>query len=158
MAHDGSVAQPGRPPIPPQLCVVSPEHIDLLWPQIEPMLESATATSRGRETAFDVRRALMARDAQLFVWWEGGRVEVLAVVEIVRHPRKTIGRIKICTAIPGAVTRETFRICTTIIESWCKEQGATGMAMDARPGWARVLRSLGYETTHYFLEKELADG
>ena len=144
-----------RPPVPPQLADVPVEDIDMLWPHLEPLLEEATATSRGKETAFDVRRSLMARDCQLWVWWEGGELKLLAVTEIVRHPRKTVGRIKICVGKPHSVSRENIIECVGIIEAWAREQGATGMENISRDGWERVLRTIGYERTHVFLEKEL---
>lgn len=142
------------PESPPQLCDVRLEHLDMIWPHVEPLLEEACRSSRGRETAFDIRRSLRARDARLWVWWDHGRVEVLAITEIARFPRKTIGRIKIATALPGVVSMDVFRQCTRVIEAWARSEGATGMAMDARPGWARILKGLGYETTHHFIEKD----
>lgn len=143
-----------RPPVPPQLCDVPPEDIDLLWPHVESLLEQATATSRGKETAFDIRRSLMARDCQLWVWWADG-VNLLAVTEIVRHPRKTVGRIKLCVGRPHSVSREAIIDCVGVIEAWCREQGAEAMENISRNGWERVLRTIGYERTHVFLEKEL---
>lgn len=147
-----------RPPKPEPLCDVPPEHIDILWPKIEPLIERATATSRGKETAFDIRRSLMARDCQLWIWWEDGEVKLLAIAEIVRHPRKTVARIKLCTGLEHAVPREMILGCVAVIEAWAREQGATGMENVARAGWERVLRTVGYERTHVYLEKELADG
>lgn len=133
------------------LCCVPVEHIDILWPQIEGLLEQATATSRGKATAFDIGRELRARDAQLWIWWENG-VEAVFVTEIVRHPRKTVGRIKIAVGRG----RRDWQAEIAQIEQWAIGQGATAMELIARPGWQRALRPFGYEATHTFLEKELA--
>lgn len=119
------------------------------------MLEIAMTANRGLEIAADVRQSLIERRAQLFIWWESAAVELLAIVAIKRHPRKTTGGIRICVGRPHVVSHENIIHCVTVIEAWCREQGATGMRMDSRDGWERVLRRLGYERTHVVLEKDL---
>lgn len=137
---------------PPQLYDVPAEHIDRLWPQIEGLIEAAVATARGAETAFDVRRMLNARDAQLWIWWDAGQVELLAITELKVYPRRLAARIKICT---GRATAERMRACVLVIEAWARAQGATAMRHEARKGYARVLAPLGYTQTHVVLEKDL---
>lgn len=126
--------------------------LDRVWPEVETLIERATATSRGKETAFDIRRALRASDAQLWLWCEAGPpIRACAVTEIVDHPRKRVLRIRICTG----EERERWQGRLLDLEDWARGQGCAGVELIARRGWGRVLRAFGYETTHHLLEKDL---
>lgn len=138
--------------IPRQLCGVPAERIDDIWSQVAPLIELATGWSRGKETAFDIRRSLMARDCQLWVWWEEG-VRAVFITEIVDHARKRTARIRICCG----QGRKSWESYLPVIEAWARSNGAAAMELIARPGWEKVLLPQGYERTHVLLEKDLTD-
>jgi hypothetical protein len=43
-------------------------------------------------------------------------------------------------------------------EEWAKAQGCIAAQIESREGWARVLRSSGYQMHQIIVRKELADG
>ena len=127
--------------------------LDRAWPCVETLIERATATSRGKETAFDIRRALGSRDAQLWCFKANADapISAVAVTEIVNYPRRRVLRIRICTG----EDRERWQAGLLALEDWARGQGCAGCEFIARPGWGRVLKAHGYETTHHVVEKDL---
>jgi hypothetical protein len=134
---------------------IPPETVDQVWPLIEARIEEACLTSREKETAFDVRRDARYGERQVWVIWDGDAKEVLAVVvtQLINHPRKRTCRINICVG----EQRERWQHHIRIIENWARENGCRGMELMARPGWSRVLKQHGYDTTHHMVEKDLTD-
>jgi hypothetical protein len=134
----------------PRLIGIPSAEIDAVWPLVEPQIAAACRRGRGKETSDDIRRALKARDQQLWLAWDGA-IAAVAVTQIVRHPRKTCCRIRICAGrkLPS------WQAYIAAIEAWARAQGCAAMELIARPGWSRVLAPHGYETTHVYCEKEL---
>ena len=134
----------------PELVGIPSAEIDAVWPLVEPRIAAACRRGRDKEAPEDIRQALKARDQQLWLAWDGA-IAAVAVTQIVRHPRKTCCRIRICTGRE----RRSWQACIAAIEGWARAQGCAAMELIARPGWSRVLARHGYETTHVFCEKEL---
>ena len=134
---------------------IPPENVDQVWPLIEDRIEEACLTSRGKEKAFDIRRSARYGEKQIWVVWDEPAKDVLAAVvtEIATYPRKKVCHIQICV---GA-ERERWQHHLQIIEAWAKENGCQGMSLVARPGWSRILKRYGYDTTHHLVEKDLQD-
>ncbi|MGH6933294.1 MAG: hypothetical protein ACREEE_12780 [Dongiaceae bacterium] len=125
--------------------------VDGVWPLVERLIDQACRRGRGKETSEDIQNALMARDLQLWLLWDGSPKGAV-VTEIVRHPRKTCCRIRICTGRG----REDWQRHIAVVERWAKSQGCAAMELIARPGWSRLLKDHGYAVTHLFCEKELS--
>lgn len=134
---------------------IPPENVDQVWPLIEDRIEQACLSSRGKEKAFDIRRSAHHGEKQIWVVWDEGAKDLLAVVvtELAVYPRKTVCHIQICVG----EERERWQQHISIIEAWAKEKGCRGMSLVARPGWSRVLKQYGYDTTHHLVEKDLQD-
>lgn len=135
-----------------QLTTVPADDLDLVWPHIETLVERATASSHGRETAFDIRRSIRARDCQLWMAWNDGP-EAICITQIEDHPRKKVCRIRIAVGENMAAWVEYMRDLT----AWAKAVGCSGIIAEARPGWERVLRPYGFEKTHVLLEHHFED-
>jgi hypothetical protein len=121
-----------------QLVGVPSAEIDAVWPLVEQMVAAACRRGRDKDTSDDIRRALKARDLQLWLAWNGA-ITALAVTQIVTHPRKTCCRIRICIGRE----RRSWEAHIATIEAWAKAQGCAAMELIARPGWSRLLRRHG---------------
>lgn len=130
-------------------------NVDQVWPLIEDRIEEACLTSRGKEKAFDIRRSARYGEKQIWVVWDADAKDVLAMVvtELVVYPRKKVCHIQICVGDQ----RERWQHHISIIENWARENGCRGMSLVARPGWSRILKQYGYDTTHHLVEKDLQD-
>jgi hypothetical protein len=134
----------------PALIGIPPAEVDAVWPLVEPQIAAVCRRGRGKESPDDIRQALKARDQQLWLAWDGA-IAAVAVTQIVRHPRKTCCRIRIC----AGRERRSWQAHIAAIEAWARAKGCAAMELIARPGWSRVLARHGYEITHVFCEKEL---
>ena len=100
------------------------------------LLLSALARSPGDHTLADVREQLRTRQATLF---EGERsVLVCTLHETPDGAREGHGWLGAgdLSELIGPVRRQA--------EAWARANGARFATLDARPGWARVLKRLGY--------------
>jgi hypothetical protein len=134
---------------------IPPANVDQVWPLIEERIEEACLTSRGKEKAFDIRRSAHHGEKQIWVVWDEKTKDALAAVvtELVIYPRKKVCHIQICIG----EERERWQHHIRIIENWAREKGCRGMSLVARPGWSRVLKQFGYDTTHHLVEKDFED-
>lgn len=131
------------------------KNVDQVWPLIEERIEEACLTSRGKEKAFDIRRSARHGEKQIWVVWDEDVKDILAVVvtELAVYPRKMVCRINICVGDE----RERWQHHIAVIEAWARQKGCRAMELFARPGWSRVLKPFGYDTTHHMVEKEFED-
>jgi hypothetical protein len=102
-------------------------------------------------TAQDVCRAIEDRSAQLWLTWADGKPLSVCVTQI-----EATSKGKHCSIwIMVGNDREDWQHLISDLEQWARREGCTFMRSEARPGWARVLKSKGYEMPHVILEKEL---
>jgi hypothetical protein len=123
--------------------------VDAVWPEVRPWIEAACKRSRGKFDALDIKRGLLERDDQLWIWRTPTAFAV-GITRLTNYPKQRVCTIRIVT---GTNRREWERECIAHMERWAREQGCDAMELQARPGWKSVLRD--YDMTHVFLEKRL---
>lgn len=131
--------------------VVSAE-VPKYWPRVCGWVAKACERSRGRYHPTDVYKAVLAREWQLWVGLQEGKVVACGVTEIIRYPGKKYARI----IMGGGAEPRRWKPLVDGIEAWAAEMGCNGVESSARSGWWRLLyRGLrGWKNTHCFLEKE----
>jgi hypothetical protein len=119
----------------PNIFKVWPENITGLWPQIEPLLAPALATSSTHEPE-DVRRAMMSGKAQLWVQLGDDRlVEAIVTTEFVDYPAGVFVRVWSAGAHPDhRMDTEGF---LPILTEWAHKNGCVGFEAIGRMGWLR---------------------
>ena len=132
-----------------RLVDVPPEHVCHVKEQIEHWIESAADGSR-YFTAQDVWTAIENRSAQLWLAW-GEAPEAVCVTQLEPTPKGKHCHIWIM--VGGGMEQWTHLMAD--LEAWAKRRGCNLMRHEARPGWSRILKSQGYCTPHYVLEKEI---
>jgi hypothetical protein len=136
-------------PLLVELVGIHSTEIDEYWPCVLPFVQSAV------ENAYDsadyVYERLKDRTSQLWTAQVDGEIEAICVTRLeVYEKGKTCG-IWICTG----TGRTEWQHHMPTIEAWARANGCIAMRHMARPGWARVLKPMGYEMTHVILEKDL---
>lgn len=121
------------------------------WPVVEPLIVKACAGSNGRFQPGDIAKAIATKDFQLWTVLDDGKATMAALTRLVKFPRLVACELMACVG----EGRENWLDNLSTIELWAKEQDAAQFHAIARPGWARVLKSKGYEHTHSLLEKTL---
>jgi hypothetical protein len=110
-----------------------------------------TAMEAALDSSDDVYEKLKTRAAQLWTARRGDEVEAICITRVEEYTRGKACAIWICTG----TGMEEWKHHMATIEAWAVENGCTRMKHTARPGWQRVLKPMGYATTHVLLEKDL---
>ncbi len=137
--------------IPPlaELVGIWSTQIDETWNEVLPFVERALEHSY--ETPQRVYEFLKEKKAQLWVAKKDGAIVVVCVTQVSEYPKGNTCGIWICTGTGRADWQHHIRT----IEAWAKSNGCVAMRSEARMGWQRVLKPMGYEATHVTLEKAL---
>ena len=131
---------------------IAVDRLNTIWPAVLPWFESIEARSKGRESVALIRSDLETENAQLWCWWRHG-LKALAVTEIKQHPGVKVCHVRICT---GAERHLWLAKGLEGIEAWAKSIGCDEIDADARIGWERDLKGLGYRKHHFFCSKRIA--
>jgi hypothetical protein len=123
--------------------------VDDVWDELRPWIADACKRSRGKFDEHDIRRGLLERDDQLWIW-RSETAFAVGVTRLVRHPKQLVCAIRIVT---GRNRHEWEKECMSQIEHWARSQGCDAMELQARPGWMKALPD--YDMTHVILEKRL---
>ena len=133
---------------------VRPDHVDMVWPLVEPMIEEACKTSRGRFGP-EYWQRFCKHDGQL--WIVTDRTDEIRAVAVSMLHEQGSRRICRLRCIAGTGMNEWVGHIRDL-EIWAKAHGCDGMEIVSGRGWERVLKPHGYELTHVILEKDLLDG
>jgi len=79
--------------------------------------------------------------------------QAAAVTEIRTYPT---GAYDVHGLVAAGDAREVRDKIIPQIEAWGRAIGALGIIIESRPGWARMLRSVGYESYQLATRKELS--
>lgn len=105
----------------------------------------------GDWTVADILAGLFGETLQLWVAFDGDRINAAAVTEL-----DTVARGKVCRVVAcGGRKHVSWADCIAPIEDFARAQGCVAMRIHGRPGWARVFDD--YETEWVALEKRLSD-
>lgn len=102
--------------------------------RVRPLLEPALAYCGGTHEWGDVADGILAGRLQL---WPGERAAL--VTELQAYPRKRVVHV----FLAGGELEDVLAFQPSL-DAWARAQGATGLTMTGRPGWARVLPGLGW--------------
>jgi hypothetical protein len=135
------------------------KDLPIILPHVKKMLQDAVKTMNGRQSYEDLVRQLFDGQNQLWIAGIPGKIFACAVTEIVVYFQMKACYIRIVTADKASGhTRQHWQHFMSILENWAKAQGCSKMEANARKGWSRIMENEGWETTHYFIEKDLTNG
>lgn len=123
--------------------------IEAVWGEVLPWISAACKRSRGKFDAEDIKRGVLNREDQLWIWRTATSYAV-GITRLLNYPKQRVCTIRIVT---GRNRKEWEKECIAQIEAWAKSQGCDAMELQARPGWEKALP--GYDKTHVYLEKPL---
>ncbi|MBB5509561.1 hypothetical protein [Paraburkholderia atlantica] len=125
--------------------------IDAVWEDVRALIEEACETTRGKFDAQDIRAGLLTGEDQLWIW-KSPTAFAVGITRLANYPKQRVCTLRIVT---GSNMDEWYLPCLETIEKWAKANGCHAMEFQARPGWERFIRPLGYDKTHVYLEKTL---
>ena len=130
---------------------IQPAEINAVWEDVRALIEDACVTTRGKFDAQDIKAGLLTGEDQLWIWRTDTAFAV-GITRLANYPKQRVCTLRIVT---GNNVDEWYLPCLETIERWAKANGCHAMEFQARPGWERFIRPLGYDKTHVYLEKSL---
>jgi hypothetical protein len=130
---------------------IQPAEINAVWEDVRALIEDACLTTRGKFDAEDIRAGLLTGEDQLWIWRTDTAFAV-GITRLANYPKQRVCTLRIVT---GNNVDEWYLPSLETIERWAKANGCHAMEFQARPGWERFIRPLGYDKTHVYLEKSL---
>lgn len=131
------------------LYLVRPESLDQDWPKIETLIQEVCEVS-GLWSPQDVKVLIASGRWTLFIAM-GEECEAVCCGELVQYPRMRVFAVYVCHGKNHAKWLHHL----DRIEDWAASQGCDRIDPLCRDGWARVLKSRGYTTTHRHMTKLL---
>lgn len=120
---------------------IASKHLDKVWPQAAPMIETALIYADGKYNLDSIYKAISERDKQLWVATYDNDLIAVCVTEITIYPCK-----KVLTVFASAGIRmDAWLDFLQPIMAWGKSQGCEAAEIYGRKGWERILAKYGYE-------------
>jgi hypothetical protein len=113
---------------------VMPENVTPLWPQLAALFRPALAMV-STHTDEDVRRAIMAMRAQLWVQMVNDVVVSAATTEFVDYPAGLFVRVWIVGAVPDR--KMDIQAFVDLLDRWRRDNKCLGFEWIGRHGWLK---------------------
>mgnify|MGYP001614377256 CR=1 FL=1 len=131
-----------------ELLCIPPEHIDLVWRKVRPLIVSGVERCDFSDFA-SVECDVLSNDALLWVAYDGKEIAGALVTQITKTEKR-----KICTLVAGGGHgRKRWLGLLDQIEQYAKAEGCSVTRIIGREGWAAVLPA--YHQRCVVLERDL---
>lgn len=131
--------------------ILNPAMIDTVWPSIEPYLIDAIEESAGELIVSDLKRRIEDTTAIALCVLDDTNLLAVGLLERITFPS---GKVVLGVIALGGVEMSKWvdEFDSALIKIM-EEQGCNEIRIVGRPGWVKVLKSLGWESTHVILSK-----
>lgn len=123
-----------------------------MWKFAEPFVKRALDHTNGELAASDLLRLCLARDAQLWMIFDGQRIAGAGTTEIIFYPQKKICRI---ITLAGTEFENWMHYAYQIIEAWAKDNGCVGVEAYTRKGFVPKLQKIGFRHKYSVCHKPI---
>lgn len=127
---------------------VPSSEIEKVWPEVEPLVSRACALGHVDFTPEDVKKELIARDAQL---WIVGDLDGVCVTRIEVRPER---KVAVLHLVAGN-DLECWIGFENVLCDWAKEQGCRVIEATGRLGWKFIAKALDWKPVTMTFRKEL---
>jgi len=124
-----------------------PFHIEA----VEPLIQEACDRTGGLIDASHLLFSCLKAECQLWLVTDANGLVAAIVTEIRTHPRKKALHV----IAVGGKGMSKWASCLLEIESWAESLGCEVVSGDARPGWIKEAKKLGYRAAASVFHKEL---
>jgi hypothetical protein len=131
------------------------EVVDLVWPDVAPMLERAVETASGAYDLRYVKDEIDARRLGLWVALEGTTPVAAITTRIAELPGK---RIIAMDWIAGSRMSEWLPTAQKVLQDYAAAHGCSEMHGAGRKGWEKPLGKLGWTAERVMYKLEVPHG
>ena len=130
--------------------------LDVLWADVEPLLNAAIDTNNGRYTTESVRAAILSSELALWVAMDGVRPIAALTTRICEYPTGLRG---LCIDwIGGTRMSEWLPVAQPLMAEYARDNNCAHLEGYGRRAWGRVLGRYGWEPEYTAYRMELSDG
>ena len=132
-----------------QVSVVLPEHIELVWPNIEQYMVGAAQYTYNRFNTDDIKKDLITKPQQLWIAYDEEKIYGAVVTEIIVYPRMNTLMMHFTG---GEKLPRWKQPMLKLLQRFAKDHGCSVIESYGRPGWEKVFRNDGYKEVFKFYE------
>lgn len=133
------------------MSLVPLENIKSTWPTVAPMLARAVPYSAGRMDLRSILQGLLEQRYLLWVAYDDAATRIAAafVTRVAVYSHRASLVID-CAA--GSQMRYWLHLASDTFRAYARDTQLAGIEMFGRPGWARVLKSCGWQQKLVLME------
>lgn len=133
------------------MSLVPLDNVKSTWPLVAPMLARAVPYSAGRMDLRSILTGLLEQRFLLWIAYDDAAPGVVAAftTRTAVYSRRTSLVID-CAA--GSQMRHWLYLASATFRAYARDAGLAGIEMFGRPGWARVLKSCGWQQKLVLME------
>lgn len=137
------------------MSLVPLESLKSTWPTVAPMLARAVPYSAGRMGLRSILQGLLEQRYLLWVAYDDAvtRVAAAFVTRVAVYSHRASLVID-CAA--GSQMRHWLQLASDTFRAYARDTDLAGIEMFGRPGWARVLKSCGWQQKLVLMEVSAA--
>ena len=125
--------------------------VDGVWDQVSANIAEALRYDSGRFDLEDVREAIRAERAQLWLAFRNAGWIATVVTEVQRYPQKSVLRF---WCLEGSGVKENLAL-ERVFEPFARRCDCDQLEIIGRAGWERILRPMGYRRQSTVLVRDL---
>lgn len=137
------------------IAYVKPEMVDMIWPQVENMVELAVAESNDECSADEIKFKL----EQSIMLMATITIDNKIVAALTFDTRVFDSGKKVLLIITagGTLLSEWMDAVDKVTTELAKRQGCSELYIIGRKGWLRTLKDIGYTHVHTVLSKKVGE-
>lgn len=138
------------------MSLVPQEDLKITWPMVAPMLARAVPYSAGRMDLRSILQGLLEQRYLLWVAYDDAAARVAAafVTRIAIYSNRAS---LVIDCAGGSQMRHWLHLASDTFRAYARDAHLAGVEMFGRPGWARVLKSCGWQQKLVLMEVAAAD-
>ena len=136
---------------------VEPQHVDLIWSNVVPLLSKPLETGLGEVGLDDIKEWIKNQTQQLWLILDEEEQKIIGActTQIMVYPNQSHLRIQLIGAESNRL-QEYMEQYPPIAKEFCRENNLSHIEVIAhRKGWERLLSNKGYKKYYTVLVKEM---
>ena len=134
-----------------KVTMVAVEILDLIWPQVLPLLEESQKWWQDYYSLEDIKNACRIGEMQMWVGIEEKKIFIMGLTSICEAPK---GRYLKCVFLAGKDFKKILS-CIKEIEQWAAMRGAIRSEITGRDAWIELGARMGYTKRSVTVTKQL---
>jgi hypothetical protein len=138
-----------------EFSIANPDLIDSIWPMVSPLIQESNKYSGDDINEAYIKSTIANRSGMMILIHESGELIASVTVEKLTYPtgKNVLG---ITSASGGSMVNWVQRLDQTL-QLLASEQDCSEIRIAGRPGWAKVLKSIGWEPVHVVLSRKVGE-